>query len=968
MDTQVSAPDLFVDEQLQQWQQLQAAVATLESGRLQECLANEDQIRQVVLASPWCLQNWLVSPTLLDPQWFARAYDKVSMQAELAHAIAEIKDELQLGKALRAFRQRHQLRLIWRNTLRLCTSAELTREVSNMADTCIDEALKWLYADSIGRWGEPQDMQGEAQKMVVLGMGKQGGGELNLSSDIDLIFAFPAAGETQNTRKSLDNQQFFIRLGQRLIQALDQQTADGFVFRVDMRLRPYGASGGLALNFNAMERYYQEQGREWERYAFIKARVVAGDHEAGAELLQTLRPFVYRRYLDYSAIESLRGLKQMIASEVRRRGLQNNIKLGSGGIREVEFIGQAFQLIRGGRDKRLQTTSLMQVLDLLPDVAGWHEQEITQLKAAYWFLRDVEHAIQAIQDKQTQELPAEPKEQERLAYAMGFTGWSALLEQINAHRAFVRSQFDMVVSNQDDEQAISEETPAIAALCGELGLISSGQDTQIPTAEWQRMLQQAGFCEPNLVLQHLLGLYQSRAARSMQAVAQERLAQLLPNVLQLCSQQPQAAQTLSRVLVLIEAVLRRSVYLVLLQENPSTLKLVVDLCTASPWFADFLARQPSLLDELLDVPSLFEVPSQLGLAQDLQQRLLRVPEEDVEQLMETLRHFKHANALRVAAQEVTGKLPLMRVSDQLTFTAEAVLQQVLRLAWHELSQRHGEPCNEQGPSDDFIIVGYGKVGGWELSYGSDLDLVFLYDMPSNGMTNGDKSIANSVFFTRLGQRIISYLNTVTAAGQLYEVDMRLRPDGAKGLLVSTLSAFEKYQREQAWTWEHQALVRARAVAGSQALGQGFETVRRGILSQVREEDELRDKVIDMREKMRANLASKPNKQGEFEHFHLKQDQGGIVDIEFMVQFAVLAYAHEHESLLTYTDNIRILDAMEEIGLMGVTATQALRDCYRTIRAVEHRQTLQNKSGQVAVDELLKQRQQVQEIWQQFMLA
>ena len=968
MDTQVSAPDLFVDEQLQQWQQLQAAVATLESGRLQECLANEDQIRQVVLASPWCLQNWLVSPKLLDPQWFSRSYDKVSMQTELAHAIAEIKDELQLGKALRAFRQRHQLRLIWRNTLRLCTSAELTREVSNMADTCIDEALKWLYADSIGRWGEPQDMQGEAQKMVVLGMGKQGGGELNLSSDIDLIFAFPAAGETQGARKSLDNQQFFIRLGQRLIQALDQQTADGFVFRVDMRLRPYGASGGLALNFNAMERYYQEQGREWERYAFIKARVVAGDHEAGAELLQTLRPFVYRRYLDYSAIESLRGLKQMIASEVRRRGLQNNIKLGSGGIREVEFIGQAFQLIRGGRDKRLQTTSLMQVLELLPDVAGWHEQEITQLKVAYWFLRDVEHAIQAIQDKQTQELPVEPKEQERLAYAMGFTSWSALLEQINAHRAFVRSQFDMVVSNQDDEQAIGEETPAIAALCGELGLISSGQDTQIPTAEWQRMLQQAGFCEPDLVLQHLLGLYQSRAARSMQAVAQERLAQLLPNVLQLCSQQPQAAQTLSRVLVLIEAVLRRSVYLVLLQENPSTLKLVVDLCTASPWFADFLARQPSLLDELLDVPSLFEVPSQLGLAQDLQQRLLRVPEEDVEQLMETLRHFKHANALRVAAQEVTGKLPLMRVSDQLTFTAEAVLQQVLRLAWHELSQRHGEPCNEQGPSDDFIIVGYGKVGGWELSYGSDLDLVFLYDMPSSGMTNGDKSIVNSVFFTRLGQRIISYLNTVTAAGQLYEVDMRLRPDGAKGLLVSTLSAFEKYQNEQAWTWEHQALVRARAVAGSEALTQRFEKVRSQILSQTRETNELRDKVIEMREKMRANLASKPNKQGEYEHFHLKQDEGGIVDIEFMVQFAVLAYANKQDSLLTYTDNIRILDAMEELGLMDATATQALRDCYRTIRAVEHRQTLQNKSGQVAIAELQEQRHQVQEIWQQFMLA
>ncbi|MCP4879423.1 MAG: bifunctional [glutamate--ammonia ligase]-adenylyl-L-tyrosine phosphorylase/[glutamate--ammonia-ligase] adenylyltransferase, partial [Gammaproteobacteria bacterium] len=451
-------------------------------------------------------------------------------------------------------------------------------------------------------------------------------------------------------------------------------------------------------------------------------------------------------------------------------------------------------------------------------------------------------------------------------------------------------------------------------------------------------------------------------------VAQERLAQLLPGLLQLCSLQLHAAQTLARVLVLIEAVLRRSVYLVLLQENPSTLKLVVDLCAASPWFADFLARQPSLLDELLDVHSLFHVPTQLALTQDLQQRLLRVSEDDIEQLMETLRHFKHANALRVAAQEVTGTLPLMQVSDQLTFTAETVLRQVLKLAWHELSQRHGEPCNEDGPCDDFIIVGYGKVGGWELSYGSDLDLVFLYDTPFNGMTNGAKSIANSVFFTRLGQRIISYLNTLTSAGQLYEVDMRLRPDGAKGLLVSTLTAFAKYQKEQAWTWEHQALVRARPLAGSDSLAQDFNAVRKQILAQPRDLTTLRESVLEMREKMRANLASKPNKQGQIEHFHLKQDQGGIVDIEFMVQFGVLAYSNEFPELLTYTDNIRILAALETCGLMSAASAQILCDCYRDIRAVEHRQTLQNKSGQVTLSELRQQRQQVQALWQEFMQA
>ena len=961
----INVPTDLQENFTHQWQGLEAAFANHDLAI--ELQNDAVDIQRVALASPWCVEQWQKSPQLLQPQWYAKALSKADMAADLNACLQQVSDEPALARAMRQFRQRHQVRLIWRHALKLGASHELTQEISNFADVCIDGALQWLYADCVAKWGEPQDPQGNVQKMVVLGMGKLGGGELNLSSDIDLIFAFPASGETQGALKCFDNQQFFIRLGKRLIQALDTHTGEGFVFRVDMRLRPYGASGAMALNFTAMELYYQEQGREWERYAFIKARVVAGDQLAGQTLLASLRPFVYRRYLDYSAIESLRSLKQMIASEVRRRGLHTNIKLGSGGIREVEFIAQAFQLIRGGRDQHLQTTSLMAVLDLLPEVAGWQQQEIDELKAAYWFLRDVEHAIQAVLDKQTQTLPDTSMEQSRLAFAMGFDNWQALEQAIDAKREFIHSQFAQVIAHEDGATEAQEET-GISTLCSELALLISAQEDDIPEAQWLAMLEEAGFAEPEQVLKHLLGLYQSRAARSMQGVAQERLAKLLPALMQLCSKQKDAAQTLARVLVLIESVLRRSVYLVLLQENPSTLKLVVDLCAASPWFGDYLARQPSLLDELLDVHSLFEVPTPLAMQQDLQQRLLRVPEEDTEQLMGSLRHFKHASALRIAAQEVTGKLPLMKVSDQLTFTAEAILQQVLRLAWYELSQRHGEPCDADGPCDDFIIVGYGKVGGWELSYGSDLDLVFIYDAPSNGMTNGDKSIANSMFYTRLGQRLISYLNTVTAAGQLYEVDMRLRPDGAKGLLVSTIQAFEKYQREQAWTWEHQALVRARPVAGSERLTAKFKQVREAILSQQREQKTLRHEVTDMREKMRDNLASKPNKDGEYEHFHLKQDQGGIVDIEFMVQYAVLAYAHQYPSLLVYSDNIRILDAMQAEGIMSESSTAALRDCYRTIRAVEHRQTLQNQSGKVAIDELQEQRAQVQAIWQEFMLA
>jgi glutamate-ammonia-ligase adenylyltransferase len=962
----VQVPALLNTEEQQMWARLTDVVGQSDQQHWQACLPYTEAIKKVMLASPWCLQNWLVEPQLLDPQWFAQAYDKAGMHQELAEAMAEINHEEQLAKALRVFRRRHQLRLIWRNTLRLCTSAELTQEVTNMADICIELALQWLYDQAVANWGQPQDAQGKPQHMVVLGMGKQGGRELNLSSDIDLIFAFPQPGETHGGKKSLANQQFFIRLGQRLIQALDQTTVDGFVFRVDMRLRPYGESGALALHFAAMERYYEEQGREWERYALIKARVVAGDKQAGAELLKTLRPFVYRRYLDYSAIESLRSLKQMIAVEVRRRGLDNNIKLGSGGIREVEFIAQALQLIRGGRDQRLQTPSLMAVIDFLPELAGWQNDEAQTLHEAYWFLRDVEHALQGVHDKQTQELPTDDIGQARLAYAMDFADWNSLEEQIEQHRDFIREQFALVVATPHEELVDDSEVSAIQVLCGELELIDSASHDAVPKQAWQQLLSTSGFGDSGTALQHLLGLYQSHSARSMQTVGKERLRQILPSLLFLCSQQAEPAQTLARVLMLIEAVLRRSVYLVLLQENPSTLRLVVDLCAASPWFAEFLAYQPSLLDELLDANTLFSVPNQAQLSGELQERLLRVPEDNIEQTMEVLRHFKQACLLRVAAQEVTGKLPLMRVSDQLTFTAEAVLQHVLRLAWRALAQRHGEPCDGLEPCAEFIIVGYGKVGGWELSYGSDLDLVFIYDAPFDGMTNGEKSIPNSVFFTRLGQRIISYLSTITAAGQLYEVDMRLRPDGAKGLLVTTISAFEKYQQQQAWTWEHQALVRARPIAGSQTLAGRFNQVRRKILAQPRDMATLRQDVVTMREKMRASLATKPSQQAQ-QSFNIKQDQGGLVDIEFMVQFAVLAYAAQAQSLLTYTDNVRILDALREADLMSVEATNILADCYRQMRSMEHRQALQNQAGKVVTHKLQDERQQVQAIWQTLML-
>ena len=919
------------------------------------------QLIKVIAASPFSAQIFLLNPQLLDHALLTKRVSKPKLKRLLMADMQEVTNETQLHQSLRQFRKAHQVRLIWRNRCGLGSSEQLVEDLSNLADVCVDLALTWLHDDSVKQWGQPTSREGQPQELVVLGMGKLGGKELNLSSDIDLIFSFPAPGETQGGRRSIDNQQFFIRLGQRLIQAIDAVTAQGFVFRVDMRLRPYGASGALALSFDAMEIYYQQQGREWERYALVKARVIAGNQAQGQQLLELLRPFVYRKYLDYSAIESLRSLKQMIASEVRRRGLEQNVKLGTGGIREVEFIAQAFQLIRGGRDNRLQTSSLMAVLDVLPETAGLASSDVEKLRTGYWFLRDVEHALQAVHDKQTQDLPSQEADQARLAVALGYSCWDSLQAQINTTRDFIHQQFELVVALKEDNESQGLDHQ-LSQLWAEISHSAHQTDELTLLPEWQQRLSQAGFTDVDRILQHLWELHQSRPAQTMQPVAQERLAQLMPQILHITAQQTHPARTLARVMVLIEAVLRRSVYLVLLQENPAALRLLVQLCAASSWFADFLARQPSLLDELLDVHSLFNVPDAVELKQELEQNLLRLPEDDTEQLMEALRHFKYAHLLRIAAQEVTGRLPLMRVSDQLTYVAEAVVGQVKNLAWREISERHGHPQNEHGSSDDFIVVGYGKVGGWELSYGSDLDLVFIYDMPSHLETDGPKPVANSVFFTRLGQRMINYLNTVTAAGQLFEVDMRLRPDGAKGLLVSTLVAFNQYQLNEAWTWEHQALVRARPIAGSDKLCDDFIAVRKQVLCQPRQPDELKQQVIAMRKKMRQQLASKPNADGSTSQFHLKHDEGGIVDIEFMVQYGVLAYAHQCHNLLTYTDNIRILDGFERQNILSASQAQDLREAYEIMRAAEHRLTLQNQAGEVSSYDLQEQRQKVMAIW------
>ncbi|WP_108447431.1 bifunctional [glutamate--ammonia ligase]-adenylyl-L-tyrosine phosphorylase/[glutamate--ammonia-ligase] adenylyltransferase [Halomonas denitrificans] len=905
--------------------------------------------RRAQLARVLAISSFVAETLVRDPEWLLHLdasgeLDEPptteALRQWLDERLEAAEDEAALHAAIRRFRRARMLGIVWRDLTRpagldMWGTAAI---VSRLAETCLEGALGWLEAHFAPRWGRPAPRRdGSEQRLVVLGMGKLGAGELNLSSDIDLIFAFPEKGETEGGRKSLEHQEYFTKLGQKLIAALDAVTADGFAFRVDMRLRPLGDGGPLVGGFASLSGYYQDQGREWERYAMLKARPVAGDLEAGAELLASLRPFVYRKYLDFGAIESLRELKAMINREVRRRGMQGNIKLGPGGIREVEFVVQAFQLIRGGRDTELQVTSLQTALARLPELGLLPREVVDELTPDYVFLRDLEHVLQALEDRQTQTLPEGDVDRERVALALDMEDWPALMARLDEVRERVRRHFDAVIAEPEEE--VEEPDAPAATDVASLEEWRALWRGELDDDEARTLLEEAGLAEPEVAVRRLRTLRHARPVKAMQRIGFERLDALMPLLLDAVAESDAPDIALERVLPLVEAVLRRTAYLALLRENPEALGHLMKLCSASPWIADQLARHPILLDELLTPETLYTPADKARLADELRQALGRLPEDDEEAQLEALRVFKHAQVLHVAASDIAGTRHLMKVSDYLTYIAEVVLEAVVAMAWQHLTRKHGFPERRGegrcGRAPEFLVVGYGKLGGIELGYGSDLDLVFLHDGATQGSTDGARPIDNAVFFTRLGQRIIHLLTAVTPAGSLYEVDMRLRPSGNSGLLVSTLDAFADYQREQAWTWEHQALVRARVVAGDQALAERFDALRREILGRERDLAALREEVVKMRHKMRDHLGSK----GQGDDFDLKHDPGGMVDIEFLCQFAVLSMGHETPDLLAYSDNMRILETLEATGRLPAEECRRLREAYLACRTAAHRAAL-----------------------------
>jgi len=884
----------------------------------------------------------------------------------------KITDQLSLDanvdlmSVLRSFRRREMVRIMWRDLTRYANFENTILDLSNLADACIDAALTVLYRESCEQYGTPTgQLSGKPQHLVVLALGKLGGMELNLSSDVDLVFLYSEQGYVQSrdrSKEEMSNQEFFLRLARKLIKTLSEIRHDGFVFRVDMRLRPYGDSGALVLARSAMENYYERDGRDWERYAFIKARYVAGDLDEAMSFLQWLNPFVYRKYLDYGAIESLRAMKKLIDIEVENKELETDIKLGSGGIREIEFIAQSYQLIWGARDSRLQEQKLLTVMGLLGERGDLSRDAVKRLTSAYLFLRNSEHAIQAESDRQTQVLPDLILSRSRLASAMGFDNWLEYMTNLDQHREAVAGCFQQIIR---PEPSTTDNLPASELIWDRLW-----QD--IEEKDVTDFLEESGFSDAGRVSGQIKSLKAARSKNLSQTLEVERIDRLLPKLLNLVSRERTPDTTITRVFSVIEAILRRSTYLAYLLENTASLERMIKLCGMSPWVTEQLRRQPILLYELGDYSGEDDIPSASDLKEELSRYLVPAATGDLEEQMDHLRQFKNACQLKAAQLELSNLRSVMVTSNLLTAIAETILQEVVDIAWCYLVERHGRPKREDGEfcNPDFAVIAYGKMGGYELGYGSDLDLVFIHNGAVHAQTEGPKKIANSTFFNRLGQRIIHILNSFTSAGILYDIDVRLRPSGGKGLLVSSIEAFETYQQDKAWTYEHQALVRARFVAGDRHIGARFEQIRRAIVSRRRDPDRLKTEIIEMRQRMRS-LERRENQDesssGEDKlPFDLKHALGATVDIEFMVQYAVLAWSHKQPELCRYTNHYRLMGVLQEYELLDKEDVDLLRDAYLAYRSAVHFEALGGQLFISAYSQLAPYRKKVVKVWRKLM--
>jgi glutamate-ammonia-ligase adenylyltransferase len=810
-----------------------------------------DPIRKIAL-SRHALQRLDAHPELATEVDATRAARAPFGAAEMTVALAGARDddEAALKRRLRHLRERVLLRTMARDLEGLADLAEVCSTFSDLAELAIGACLAWLRDSDL----------------IVVAMGKLGGRELNVSSDIDLVFVHPGLDENAADLPRIE------RSGRKLIALLNDVTEDGFTFRVDMRLRPYGDSGALVSSFGALEAYFVAQGREWERYAWIKARAVSGSDSNKKSLEEIVRPFVYRKYLDYATLAAMRRLHAEVRRDVARRELAGHVKLGPGGIREIEFIAQALQLVRGGRDAELTARPTLAVLALLsgkrllPEIAG------RELSDAYVFLRNVEHRLQYLDDAQTHELPADPQDRARIAQMAGFSSWQPFYAALTAHRETVTRHFQAVFADPG---------------------------AQIDARPWPD--------HPRLA-----ALRSSQRYAQLPEESMRRFDALIPALAQAAAATPDPEATLARGVDLMEAIAGRAAYLALLAERPEALERVTRMIGASSWAAEYVTRHPLLLDELLDNRLLYAVPDWEEFERGLRAALAAVG-GDVERQMNVVREQHQSQLFRLLAQDLAGLLAVEALADHLSKLADLVLQVSLENCWAGLPVRHREKAL-------FSVIAYGKLGGKELGYASDLDIIFVYEDP-------DERAAEN--YARLAQRYNNWLTARTSAGTLFETDLQLRPSGSSGLLVSSLAAFEEYQEHAAWPWEHQALTRARHCAGDRDVGGKFERIRERILKRPRDAAPLARDILAMREKLHA---AHPNRSGMFD---LKHDRGGMIDIEFTVQFLVLSRAHLHPELTRNLGNIALLGIAADLGLIDGQLAGKCRDAYRDYRKMQH---------------------------------
>lgn len=874
-----------------------------------------------------------------------RSLHYADYQHQLKH-LTKDQSITELGKTLRRYRVEQQVVLACKDILGQISIEKLLISLSGLASACLDVTYHYLYEQLAARHGVPLSQMGQQQHLSIFGMGKLGGNELNFSSDIDLILAYPAKGETQGNahgEKIIDNELFFHRLAQRLIRLLDQYDEYGFVYRVDMRLKPFGSVGTLCTTFSAMKRYYLEHGRNWERYALVKMRAVAGDISAGNALVDDLTPFIYQRHVDYDAMQSIEEMKQKLIANNQEKNLQDNLKLGQGGIREIEFLVQTFQMIYGGRLNELRGQSLLIALAALKEKELLSERVANMLRSNYLRLRKIENAIQYFRDQQTHELPNKATPRQALLTALGISDWLKLVNEVARIRFEVYQLFKRVFAAKDDKATQVDQR-------------------KLNEDYWLELIYQTDITRDGAesIARHFVQFYRRMHNHDLGDRYIIRLNWILPQVIKTLDGQENPVKIAKHMLRLLEAIADESVYLSLLVEHPSVLRKIMHLFMHSSWMTRFLCQHPRVIDELIHENYEVATPGPEQIRNELQLAISQ--SVGAEAIIPKLMDFKNASMFRVASADLQNKIRLMHVSDQLTWTAEAIIEEVLALCYDEMTTKYGHPTytlSDKQYFADFGIIAYGKLGGLEMGYGSDLDLVFLHSSQGeDGVTDGKRSIDNDVFFTRLVGKFNNYITTLTPSGKLYEIDIRLRPSGHSGLLVHSLRAFENYQKNKAWTWEHQALVRARFIAGGQTIQSGFTAIRRETIEKYREVDSLRDSVLDMREKMYQAFSKRPPPG----FVHVKHERGGVTDIEFIVQYLLLKHTHNYPLLIRCSDNMRQIAALELFEIIRSSDATELRNAYRAFRYWIHHQQLLGQRAIAPLEKYELMMSRVRDIW------